>query len=73
MGGGGSKEKETGQVEYDRLGPVTVEEIDDPQGGDKISTMKFSRTVESEKYYKEWLTEIQRVDDTESREVLFLP
>lgn len=64
MGGGGSKDKETGQVEYDRLGMVTVEEIDDPQGAEKISIMKFTRTVESEKYFKEWLAEIQRVDDT---------
>ena len=45
---------------------MTVEEIDDPQGGDKISIMKFTRSVESEKYFKDWLADIQRVDDTEA-------
>lgn len=73
MGGGGSKEKETGHADYDRLGAVIVEEIDDPQGGDKISFMNFTRSVESEKSYKDWLVDIQRIDDTESREVLLLP
>lgn len=33
MGNSETKDKEAGQIDYERLGTVAVKELDDPQGG----------------------------------------
>jgi hypothetical protein len=35
--------------------------------------MHITKTVESEKIYKEWVKSIDQIEDSESKEVLFLP
>lgn len=73
MGNSEAKEKDGGQIDYERLGPVTVREIDDTETGEKISIMEFTRSVESEKAYQTWKQSIERIDDTESQEILLIP
>jgi hypothetical protein len=45
MGNNETKEKQPGDQEYERLGPVVVTEVDDPQSNDKNSFMSFSRSI----------------------------
>lgn len=35
--------------------------------------MHLSKTVESEKLYKEWVRSMEQIEDSETKEVLFLP
>lgn len=44
MGANNTKAKET-QIEYDRLGLVSISEVDDTQSGEKISFMELSRRL----------------------------
>lgn len=73
MGGNSSKqEQQAGLQEHERLGPVCVKEIDDPHSEDKISTMEFNRSVESEKVINDWISSLQRIDDSETRETILI-
>jgi hypothetical protein len=35
--------------------------------------MHISKTIESEKIYKEWVRSMEQIEDSETKEVLFLP
>ena len=50
-----------------------MKEIDDPHGQDKISTMEFTRSIESEKVMNEWVQNLQKIDDSETRETILIP
>lgn len=55
MGNTENKERE-GQIEYERFGAVAIEEMKDPENDQEvISFMKFSRSIESENSYKNWI------------------
>lgn len=43
--GNNQPEKKEGFQDYERLGPVTVKEIQGPQGDEKILFMEFSRPI----------------------------
>lgn len=47
----------------------------DPQGEEEEETylMHISKTIESEKLYKEWVRSMEQIEDSETKEVLFLP
>jgi hypothetical protein len=47
MGNNEAKEKQPGDQEYERLGPVVVTEEYDPQSNENNSFMSFSCSVES--------------------------
>lgn len=44
-----------------------MKEMDDPNGEDKISTMEFLCSVESEKLINDWLQGLKKIDDNETR------
>ena len=55
------------------MGSIIVKEIDDPQGQDKLSTMEFTRSIESEKLMNDWVQSLQKIDDSETRETILIP